>query len=68
MTTNANITNCTTKNGASCIPTGRYFNQHGARIAKAENKQLDYVECQMLPIHPQRIERIRLGNLIFDRT
>lgn len=45
-----------TRNGAPCI------NVSGLTRTKTENG-IDYVQVQMLPIYPQRIEWVRADNL-----
>lgn len=54
-----------TKNGAKCIPTGKYFYSDGSRTVEEE---ADYVEVQMLPAHPQRFERVRKSNLSKEKS
>lgn len=60
---NKQVVRIFTRNGAEVVPTGRVFTASGVRIAKAEKMHQHYVECQMLPIHPQRFERVLVDNL-----
>lgn len=59
----------TTKNGAYFVRTGRYFaiNYMVGGLERASERQIAsgdfYVEAQMLPVSPQRFERIHVSNI-----
>jgi hypothetical protein len=53
-----------TRNGAECLPLGpRRFADGSATHAEAKREALQYLQCQMLPAHPQRIEWVREDNI-----
>lgn len=53
-----------TRNGAYCIVLGPRRTPKGERVAHDhKGHAIYYLQCQMLPIDPQRIEWIREDNL-----
>lgn len=54
-----------TRNGALCVPLGprRYADGRRTSAEAERGPAIQYLQCQMMPAHPQRIEWIREDNL-----